>query len=265
MRQLGSGKDLDLYVTVVIAVVVGVLGALDVVGVGVVISATLATLALVAAGSLGSRRQVTRLIASVDELSTLLRQREVAPSADAFLTQSTSGLDIDLHGSSDIRMVGVTLSRTVRNHVVELEQRLLAGAVIRVALIEPGSDAVGEAARRSTIPDSPEIFENRLRPTIDLLSHLAARPGVLGRIEVRLLRFVPSFGLIMVDPDEVSGRIHVDIYSHRTAAPEPVLALSPHREPRWYGHFRREFDRIWEHGRVADLTPRAAAAPPGSP
>jgi hypothetical protein len=252
--DLANGKNLDLYVTVVIALTIGLLGVFNVVNAEIIAAATLATLALVTIGSLGTRRQVATLETAAGDLAALLRQSGSAGSADQYLSPSTSGLDVELRGATDIRLVGVSLSRTIRNHVDELERRLGRGAHIRIALIEPGSEAVREAARRSTIPDSPEIFENRLRPTVDLLRQLAGAAGPTGRLEVRFLRFVPAFGLTMVDPDEDDGLIHVDIYAHRSAGPEPVLRLTPHRDPRWYRHFLHEFDRIWSHGRPAAQT-----------
>jgi hypothetical protein len=247
--------DIDLYVTVIIAFVVGLLGVLDVVSVGVLVSATLASMALASVGSFVGRRQVAALAASTAELSTLVRVRELdTPSADRLLSRSTSGLDIEFFAASDIRLMGVTLSRTMRNHLLALEGRLQSGALVRIAVIEPGSAAVLEAARRSAVPDSPEIFENRLRSTIDLTRRLAMTPGITGRIEVRVLPFVPAFGLILVDPDGDGGRVVVDIYSHRSAVAEPTFGLRPHHDPRWYRHFLQEFDRVWASGRLAGAT-----------
>jgi Domain of unknown function (DUF5919) len=251
--DLASGRNLDLYATLVVALSISVLGVFSVVDAEVVAAATLATLALVAVGSLGTRRQVASMEAATHDLGFQLRHLGGVVSADEFLSPSTSGLDVDLRGATDIRLVGVSLSRTIRNNIDDLEQRLAKGAHIRIALIEPGSEAVREAARRSTIPDAPEIFENRLRPTVDMLRQLAAGPQANGTLEVRFLTFVPVFGLTMVDPDEPDGLIQVDIYAHRSAGPEPVLRLSPQRDPRWYRHFLHEFERIWTHGRPAGL------------
>jgi hypothetical protein len=260
--DLAAGRNLDLYATFVIALTIGLLGAFNIVDTEIVAAATLTTLAIVAVGALGTRRQVGSMESATRELGLQLRQFGGVMSADEFLSPSTSGLDVDLRGARDIRLVGVSLSRTIRNNIDELEQRLARGADVRIALIEPGSEAVLEAARRSTIPDAPEIFENRLRPTVDLLRQLAASPNTTGRLEVRFLTFVPVFGLTMVDPDEPDGLIHVDIYAHRSAGPEPVLRLNSRRDPRWYHHFRQEFERIWSHGHVASWLDGVASSRP---
>ena len=115
-------------------------------------------------------------------------------------------------------------------------------------MIEPVHGTLDEAARRGAIP--PEIFQNRLRPTIDLLDRIAGTPGITGQLEVRFLPFVPAFGITAVDPTEPDGRVYVDIYSHRSTGREPTLPLRADHDPQWYRHFLAEFDQIWASGRT---------------
>lgn len=232
-------RQLDLVLTVAVAVAVGLLGAFDIVGPTVIGGATLTTLGLLALSSLHGRAAVQSLARSVTELGD-------RASADRLLTPSTPGADLDLGSADDIRMAGVTLARTIRNHYGELRDRLAAGATVRVVLIAPQPDTVAEAARRSALPGRPEVFEHRLRPTLDLLDSLASGPG---RLEVRLLDFVPAFGLIATDADTAAGRLRVDIYSHRCGTPEPALPLHADRDPHWFRHFTGEFELLWAAAR----------------
>jgi hypothetical protein len=251
-------RSLDLALTVATALAVGVLGALDIVGPAVTGGATLATLGLLAVGSLQGRSALGTLTRSVTELGRGLSDRT---SADRLLAPSTSGVDLDLGAADDIRILGVTLARTIRNHHAALLQRLDAGATVRIALIAPQPATVAEAARRSTIADRPAIFEHRLRPTLDLLDDLAERAAAgPGRLQVRLLDFVPAFGLLVVDADTPHGQARVDIYSHRCGTPEPALPLSADRDARWFPHFVAEFDRVWAAGRPCESSPGRGVA-----
>jgi hypothetical protein len=248
----GAWRHLDVYLTMAVSLVLGVLGMLNVVNSAMLAGATLAMLGLVGAASLGGRLQVTSLGEATAELANLVRERpEAAVSVDRLLSVSTSGTGADLPGAVDIRILGVTLCRTLRNTVLTLRSRLDDGATVRIALLEPSPDALQEAARRSTVPGSPELFQHRLQPTIDLLRQLAA-DAPAGRFQVRLLSFVPAFGLIITDPSEAHGRVDVDIYSHRLAVGEPTLTLLADRDRRWYPHFLQEFERIWSTGRPLD-------------
>lgn len=244
-------RHLDLHLTLAISAVVGVLGIADVADAGILAGATLATLGIVAAGTLRVRLQLDGVTASTARLAAHAGE----PSADRLLGASTSGSGVDLARAVDVRLVGVTLGRTLRNQLTGLRRCLERGGTVRVALIS--EDAVAEAARRSGVPADPEIFTHRLRSSVDLLRQLTA-PGPPGRLEVRLLDFVPSFGLIAVDGDDRDGRIQVDVYSHRFGVPEPSLPLRADRDRDWYQHFLVEFEQLWSTGRP--LPGRAGSA-----
>lgn len=247
-QDLSQGENLEIYSTALLSITLAILGAFDIAGGKVLAAATLATLALLAVGLLGSRRQVA-------ELSAQVRSRMAGEaSAGDILTRDKPDLVEQIRDAQDIRVVGVTLSRTLRNLVDELQRRAAAGATIKVALIDARTSAPAEAARRSTIYDRPDVFENRLRPSVDLLRELSATAGAEGRVSVRFLPFVPAFGLVLIDPQRPSGRIYVDIYSHSSASGDAVFSVLPDRDGHWYQHFQDEFDRIWASGRPADTT-----------
>ncbi|NUR60464.1 MAG: hypothetical protein HOV87_17655 [Catenulispora sp.] len=246
--ELSTGENLELYTTVLLALTLAALGMFDVVGDKVLVAATLATLALLAIGSLGSRRRV-------EDLTELVRAHKAGePSATEFFAKDKPNLREQVRDARDIRILGVTLSRTIRNIVDELQHSARSGGMIKVALIDPTTDAPAQAAARSTISAPPGVFENRLRPTIDLLIELARTPGAEGRVEVRFLPFVPAFGLVLLDAQRSGGRIHVDVYSHKSAGGDAVFTLAPHRDGEWYPHFEAEFERVWEAGRPAEAS-----------
>jgi hypothetical protein len=235
-------RHLDLHLTLLISLVVAVLGAADVVDAGVLAGATLATLGIVAAGTRRVRIQLDGVSASTARLAA----RTGEQSADRLLATSASGSDIDLATADDVRLVGVTLGRTLRNQAAGLRRCLERGGTVRIAFIS--EEAVAEAARRSGVAGRPEIFAHRLHSSLDLLRELAT-PDAPGRLDVRMLDFVPSFGLLAVNADDRDGLIQVDVYSHRFTASEPTLPLRPDRDPGWYRHFRSEFEHIWSAGR----------------
>ena len=244
---LRAVRHADLYLTVALAVAFGVLGVFDVVDTGALAGATLTTLGVLALSLLNGRAQVHRLAATTAELAGATREHlNGRVPAGRALAVSTSGSDVELDRARDVRIIGVTLGRTLRNHVATLQSLLDDGAAVRIALIGAGGETVREAARRSAVGDTPEIFTHRLDATHDLLRRLVPGPG---RLEIRELAFVPSFGMIAVDPDTADGHLHVDIYSHRPGRPEPALTLHAGRDGRWYEHFADEFDQIWAAGR----------------
>jgi len=73
-NDLGEGRNVELYFTIVLAVLVGALGAFNVLNADVVGSVTLATLALLAYGNIGNRNTVDQLEDRVAKLSVDVRE-----------------------------------------------------------------------------------------------------------------------------------------------------------------------------------------------
>lgn len=256
--DLTLAHNLEIYVTAVLSIAIGLLSIFDVVNTQAVAAATLGTLALLAVSSLGGRHRLDDLQVSVRNLNSSVQQAVHADlPADRFLAVKAPALDDDLRAASDIRLVGVTLSRTVRDLVGSLDRRLRAGAVLRVVIIDPDSSAPVEAVARTLGVTSPDFYHPRVGSTMDILAALATLPGTAGRIEVRLLPFVPTFGMYLIDAGAPHGRVYVELYQHRSLEPNPCFGLEAERDGRWYRFFVNQFDTLWESARPApDLLSR---------
>ncbi|TYB38198.1 hypothetical protein FXF50_11115 [Micromonospora sp. AP08] len=249
-KDIRQGRNVDLYVAVVVAVVVALLGVLSVVDGKVIAAATLAVLAVVATSMLAGRHQAGAIGAALDRLAS---DTDGQVAADRFFASRMPPLDVEGATAADIRLVGVTLTRTVRDLLPVLELRLRAGARVRVLLIDVDGNAGAEAAARSRKADAPGFYRRRVNATIDLLRVLATSPPDGGRLQVRLLPFVPTFGMCLIDPEEPHGRIHVEIYQHRTLAADPSFCLEAVRDSQWYQLFREQYELLWQSGRDVAL------------
>jgi hypothetical protein len=257
--DLVVGRHLEIYLTALLSLSLGVLGAFGAVSVTVVAGATLATLALMVISALGSRHQLEDVHRALDALTVAVRNAGRADVAvDRLLAVKAPALDDDLRAASDIRLVGVTLSRTVRDLVGPLDQRLRAGAVLRVVVIDPDSSAPLEAVARTLGVTSPDFYRPRVSSTMDILAALASLPGSSGQIEVRLLPFVPTFGMYLIDPGAADGRVYVELYQHRSLEPNPCFSVRAERDGRWYRFFVNQFDTLWESARPVPLSAESA-------
>jgi hypothetical protein len=110
--DLRHGRNLDLYIVVGIAVTVAALGVFSVADSRILAAATLAVLAALATSTLTSRHQV-------DSMRTMLVRMAASEAgnvpAERFLSQRHPGLDTEVATATDIGLVGVTLTRTIRD------------------------------------------------------------------------------------------------------------------------------------------------------
>lgn len=254
LRRLGTdlrhGRNLELYATVSVALAIAVLGVLNVVSTTAITAATLAVLALLAYSALLTRHQVDEVHEALDRLASSTTG-EVP--ADRFLSPDHPALGGQVATATDIGLMGVTLTRTVRDLLSTLEQRLRAGATVRVMLIDVESNAGAEATARSKTAQNADFYRNRLAPTIDLLRVVAQSAPRPDALRLRLLPFVPTFGLCLIDPTQPHGRMYVEMYQHRTHRENPSFTLTARRDARWYGLFAEQFETLWDAGRELPL------------
>jgi len=255
--DLRQARNLDLYIVVAIAVVVAVLGVFNVVDPRILAAATLAVLAVMATSMLASRHQIDSVRMMLDRMAAT--EAGNVP-AERFLTQRHTDLDNELATASDIALVGVTLTRTVRDLLPVLDRRLQAGGRVRVLLIDLESQAHQEAVARSKKADAPDFYRHRVSSTVDLLRVLASTAADVSALQLRVLPFVPTFGLCLIDPGERHGRIHVEVYQHRTLEPNPSFSVRANRDGHWYDLFRSQFETLWDSARPLALVTGVPAA-----
>jgi hypothetical protein len=250
-EDLSEGRNVELYFTIALAVVVGTFGAFNVLSADVVASVTLATLALLAYGSIGARHNVDQLNDRVTTLSIDVRENALGRvrAEDFFTTERPKSTELE--SARTIGIIGSTLSRTVIEYAGVFERRLTSGASLCCATIDPKSGAASQAVLRSYGVTEEGFYESRVKPTVDLLQILNSLSGKTGSVELRLLPYVPSFGIIAIDPAEAGGVIYVEIYRHKSLEENAMFKLERERDQRWYAYFLRQYTVLWESARQA--------------
>src|ERR1017187_4827512 len=134
--DLRGGHNVELSLTVTLSLCIALLSVFSFVGIKGVGAATLAVLALLAASGLATRHQSEEVSIHLDQPAADV-SGEVP--ADRFLKMRMPALDADIAAAADIRLVGGTLTRTVRDLLPILDRRLRKGASICVLIIDGDS------------------------------------------------------------------------------------------------------------------------------
>jgi hypothetical protein len=180
------------------------------------------------------------------------------PSAIGFFRRLPS-IDARVVGANQIDLCGATLTSTVNKQFSNLRERLRQGAQVRVLIMDPDSLALQMSAHRSGTADDESYYRTRLEATFRDLEYLARggsaprlpqeSPGQGGRLEVRLLSYAPSFGLVSLDAGRSNGIAFVEIYPHKTFREQPSFDLTPQRDGQWYTFFVEQFEEMWDGAR----------------
>ena len=182
-----------------------------------------------------------------------LGQRKHVRAGDFFTSQSSLPNQL-LSNASTICLSGFTLGRTTREYLRFLDERLRAGAAVRIMILEPKQELLEECAVRSSGITSADHWRKRLDSTVSLVEAIGNSPDITGSLELGYLPYLPSYGFSMVDPDAPDGITVVELYHHRSAEDNPTFELRVVRDGEGYQFFRRQFDLMWASCRVEKLS-----------
>lgn len=167
---------------------------------------------------------------------------------------SDSSLSSDTFASADeICLLGYSLSRTVREHISIMEQRLAVGAQIRVIVADPQIDSLLQRIVQESVASTLEQWRSGINATINFLNAIAKNTDSKGKITVGYLPYTPAFGLKMVNPSQDDGFCFVEIYHHKTISQNATFLLTAADDKRWHKHFRTQYDILWESCRLETL------------
>lgn len=176
-----------------------------------------------------------------------------AYASDFFLTERrlTAG---DLSSAHTVYLAGRVLTRSAREFMYVLGQRLMAGATVRFVILDPEYEPVLQQAVLQSLDAPMNFWRDTLKITATVIEALAKTPGHKGTVEIGYLSFIPSFGLTMVDPDQAHGVCFVELYQHRSARPHATFELRASDDPHWFKYFQEQFELLWNQCRVETLT-----------
>jgi len=231
------GENIDLYATIVIAVIFVVLDLLGLAPDSWLNPLTLAVLAMVSMAILMSRYHVEDAV-----------QRLRMPAISLFQDKFPEEFELDLLQSESVYIIGASLSRTVKTYYETLQTKLKRGHHVRILILDPNGPAAELTEMRTNghTHKDPERLRLHLRSTLADLEDLEQNSS--GRLEVRTINFPMGFGAFGVDLDGPDGILFIEHYPFRTpggSVPKFVLYA---RDGRWYEHFRQELLALWENG-----------------
>jgi len=171
---------------------------------------------------------------------------------DIFTTEPTA-FDAEIQKYNTIYIVGMNLRRTLTNYYGLLESKLTQGANLKFLLVDPKSMAISFIAERNYVYRDKDKLKIVIESTLETLAQLQSCEPRRGTIEVRLLGYIPSYGLILLDPERPNGKIRVDLYPYKVP-PEtfPSFFVEHKTDKKWFEFFRNQFYTLWDSAKPLD-------------
>jgi hypothetical protein len=224
-------KNLDIYLTIILSVIVSFLDLAGIVDEKAINTSILWVLAAIAVSLLRERWLREEMI------SKLLFPERTWPDLEGEMA-------IRLRQASKVKFVGVGPLGIVRRHKDELERilRRERGKVFFI-VVDPESEAM-----KLVMQGRPENYNDGVL----FLEEICKLFGAFiesGRLQIKLINYIPSNIMALIDDDQENGIIFATQYSFNQVDPYRPSRLIARRERLWYSFFQREFESLWSAGK----------------
>ena len=239
LNDVRKGEHIDLVLTVAVILVAFLLDLLGIAPPGLIASLTLVVLGLMAISSLGSRYQVSELREKLDQNLSSMFSDNYPPD-----------LDRNVEKAQELWLIGVSLSRTVKNYYSVIENKLRSGYPVKAILTHPE----GAALELSIMPvygnKSLEQRKSEILGSLETFCELQRRYPDL--MQVRTCRHYIGHGIIAVDPNSNKGKLYVENHPFKMPGGSRPKFVLEAKDSTWYDFYRQEMFTIWEN--CADWT-----------
>lgn len=248
-EDIRSGENLDVYITIALALAAAILGLAQQVDQSVISAAILGTLALLTIFLLQNRWVNAEI---KESLSGLKGSTLSANEPRGYDEQRGS-----LREAVEVFFWGVTLRKIVPHleHQNLFSQKLENGMKARFLLLKPESDVIHLAGQR--LSDQSEGVESRINSALNQtfydLKEIFEKAGEQsnGSMEVRLTgHYLPPFTVsAFIGPRGRSGKVFVSLLTYKlsdTKRTSFILDLESRTHREIYQSIRDQFDILWE-------------------
>lgn len=178
------------------------------------------------------------------------------PSASDFFRNPPDVAELQqyIQFAKRVDLLGVTLTVTLNRNFSALRHKLLDGTDIRIIIIYPNVQTLKAAAERSE-SGSVDYYRRRLEASLNDIEYLYTNwqdykrttPEKIGTLEVRLLPYTPSFGILNFTSANNDAIAIVEMYPHHKGYDlPPNFYLSKEKDPDWYNYFTIQFEEMWK-------------------
>ena len=225
-NEIKRGENIDLYVTVIVALSIAVLSLLGITSQILLASLTLTVLGLLAVSALGNRYQVEEL-----------RQSLTKSVDDIFLEEFPSSLDTDFESGKEVLLIGVTLRRFLSGRYIKIEEKLRRAHSIKVLLVEPKGASVEIASSRYYAAVNRNSGKTASSIMDSLHTFCSLKQIAQDKVEIRTIENPLTFGAIAIDLEASTGVLYLEHFSFRTVSDAMPKYIFHANDKQWFDFF----------------------------
>ena len=261
LRDIRSGKNVDVYLAILLSAVLAILGILDIVPFSILGGVILASMSWLSLNVLLERKE--RKTQNAELLQAISAQNNLALTATDFFKENyvynSQEFQDSFKTSHDVVIFGMSQSRMITAYGGQIRRILTEGGSIKFVITDPDGIGTEMSIKRGSTPGRIDIIRQQHWATLVRLSTYPKESTFKGSLEIKLIDLLPPFTLYGFDIfDTKKGKIFVWITPFREPSEKrPGFVLTPARDPDWFAFFRHQFEKLWssEEAKNYDLNP----------
>lgn len=233
-NDIRQGENIDLYLSVIAAVLLATLNLLGIAPQSWLASITLTILALLAISGLGNRHKMDAIFEKLNQSTDTV-----------FLDEFPNSLKENFNKSKEMLLIGYTLAHTISSNYPILESKLKNGDKVKILVLNPDGLSCKLTVSRIYRPIDERMYRTAIRTTLhDLCTLKTISPNSL---EIRTLDQPFAFGFLTFDINTNNGKIYLEHYPIKMPGDVPKIVLSA-KDGRWYQFFKEQALNLWNSG-----------------
>lgn len=241
VEDLRFGKNIENYIIIVMVFIIIVLDTFNLGNDSWIANVTLAILALIALGRITDANRLDKIDKKISQVNQA-----------KFLQEFPEELVDDMRYTTDLWIVGITLSRTINTHYSLFKRKLDEGASIKILLVEPASAATQIAAFRDRRGRQQSSYDKAVRSTLNDFCRLKA--STQGKLEIKTINSSFSFGYYAINPNTPQGKIYLEHYSFKSEEGDVPKMILKRTDGFVYSSFLEQLNNLWDFATEWDCT-----------
>jgi len=248
LNDIRSGKNLDVYVAILINAIFAVLSLLGIISLQILGAIMLTSLSWLSLNALSERRESTtqtvKIIESIQEAKSQVR------SSDFFTENYVSNSEEfkeKFHSAYELYVIGQGQARMVIAYGGFIRRILSNGGKVKFILSDPDGVGTEMAIKRSSARQSVERGRQTHWSTIERLATNIMSPECKGEITIKFVDLLLPYTMYGFDVyDSNKAKIYVWMTPFQEPSERrPGFALSALQDPYWFSFFCSQFESLW--------------------
>lgn len=169
-------------------------------------------------------------------------QNQILPTS-SFFSSKYELTKQNIESAEKAFFLGITLTEVLEENYDSLLNLIQQKKIVRLLIAEPSEAVIDQWTQMSTDQEDPEIYQHYFWNALGYIKKLYRQNT--GSLEVRLVPFIPSFGIAIIEQKNIQ-EIWVQIF------PQPLknnhskyFKVSKNRDPSLYEYYQIQYEDVW--------------------